>query len=159
MADVSYGSTGFLRQMQTRPEPGRHCGCCGQPCAYVERPGQSGAAPCLCSEPSWGAALGFAAMHFQDHWMPVCHPPGPILGTCCVSKQTGMVLRYNWWGLEVQIISYCSISKHRLDPCVVVCLQKLAVCQAHSLCFLRCPVRVLCQWVGLLLEACAINIL
>lgn len=41
MPGVIYGSTGFLRQMQTRPEPGRRCGC---------------------GEPLWGAVVGPAVM-------------------------------------------------------------------------------------------------
>lgn len=75
------------------------------------------------------------------------HHPGPILGLCCVLKQTEMVLRCKWWALKVEIVSLCSISEHGVDACVVVCLEELTVCQAQVSC---------ARWVGLV-ETCTIN--
>lgn len=56
--------------------------------------------------------------------------PGPVL---CLEAYRH-VLWCNWWALEVGIVSYCTISEHGLDPCVVVCLEELAVCQAQVSC-------------------------
>lgn len=121
-----------------QPWAGRSCGCCRQPYACVERLGQP-EPPCSNHEPLWSAALGPTVRYFQGHWIF-----GPTLGLCCVLKQTEMMLSCNGWALQVKIVSYCSISEDGLDPCVVVCLEGLALCLAQVSC---------ARWVGLL-ETC-----